>query len=170
MTANPTFSLARWSRQTNAMGTLRFFAMWVDTFWGRSLRSSWNDKVPSMSVPTLPSLEESGPFWNYKDTVQIKNQFHVLSTKQKCMKTTACLFIKSIFKMFAVQSPPPPQNIFLLVVSLASVGISLDPAASGSSIDSLAGPFSPALLDLVVSRCQITPFSFLTSSFFAVFA
>lgn len=107
MTAHPTFSLARWSRQTNAMGTLRFFAMWVDTFWGRSLRSSWNDKVPSMSVPTPPSLEESGPFWNYKDTVQIKNQFHVLSTQQKCMKTTACLFIKSIFKLFAVQSPPP---------------------------------------------------------------
>lgn len=166
MTAHPTFSLARWSRQTNAMGTLRFFAMWVDTFWGRSLRSSWNDKVPSMSVPTLPSLEESGPFWNYKDTVQIKNQFHVLSTQQKCMKTTACLFIKSIFKLFAVQFFPPK----LLVVSLASVGISLDPAASVSSIDSLAGPFSPAFLDLVVSRCQITPFSFLTSSFFAVFA
>lgn len=100
--------------------------------------------------------------------IQIKNQFQVLSTQQKCMKTTACLFIKSIFKLFAVQFPLPPPK--LLVVSLASVGISLDPAASASSIDSLAGPFSPAFLDLVVSRCQITPFSFLTSSFFAVFA
>lgn len=98
--------------------------------------------------------------------IQIKNQLHVLSTPQNCMKTTACLFIKSIFKLFAVQFSPPK----LLVVSLASVGISLDPAASVSSIDSLAGPFSPAFLDLVVSRCQITPFSFLTSSFFAVFA
>lgn len=147
MTTNPTFSLARWSRQTNAMGTLRFFAMWVDTFWGRSLRSSWNDKVPSISVPTLPSLEESGPFWNNKDANI--NQVHMLSTLQRFLLKSFCQ---------------------LSVVSLASVSLSLDLAASGSSVDSLAGPFSPAFLDLVVRRCQITPFSFLTSSFFAVFA
>lgn len=163
MTAHPTFSLARWSRQTNAMGTLRFFAMWVDTFWGRSLRSSWNDKVPSMSVPTLPSLEESGPFWNYKDTNYKPVQCAIYSAK---MHENHSLLVYQFFRYLLYSSLPPK----LLVVSLASVGFSLDPAASASSTDSLAGPFSPAFLDLVVSRCQITPFSFLTSSFFAVFA
>lgn len=107
MTAHPTFSLARWSRQTNAMGTLRFFAMWVDTFWGRSLRSSWNDKVPSMSVPTLPSLEESGPFWNYKDTNYKPVQCAIYSAK---MHENHNLLVYQFFR-YLLYSPPPPQII-----------------------------------------------------------
>lgn len=45
-----TFSFARWRRQTNAIGTLRFLAVWSDSLTGRSFNKCWNARVSVIFV------------------------------------------------------------------------------------------------------------------------